>query len=132
MSANPIHILPSVQSPEVLFVPEEGRLLIMGRSVMLDVDEFYQPVIDAFSAFKSERPAAVTLLLDLEYFSYTSLKKIMYFLYDMKEMKDEGSKVEVIWRRNKGDADIAEMVEEMSNLLKLSFTAEYKDAVLTA
>lgn len=99
---------------------------------MLDVDEFYQPIIDAFSAFKNDQPTAVTLLLDLEYFSYTSLKKIMFFLHDMKEMKDNGSKVEVIWRRNKGDADIAEMVEEMSTLLKLSFTAEYKDAALTA
>lgn len=113
------HIPATIQTPEVNFDPENGYYEIGGRSIMLDVEDFYGPLLEQFKMYITSHPQKIRFVLKLNCFSFTSLKRIMFFLYELKNVQDMGSQVEVVWMQKRGEDDLTEIAEELGKILDI-------------
>lgn len=119
MDQSTINIPATIQTPEVIFDPENGYYEIGGRSIMLDVEDFYGPLLEQFKTYIASHPQKIRFVLKLNCFSFTSLKRIMFFLYEIKNAQENGSEAEVIWMQKKGEDDLTEIAEELGKILDI-------------
>jgi len=82
-----------------------GQLLLKGRSMVFDVNLFYQPLIDWVSLLETP---AVDLIIDLDYLNSGSQKKILELLRII-DAKAGITTFNVIWLYETDDEDILEM-----------------------
>ena len=82
-----------------------GQLLLKGRSLVFDVNLFYQPLIDWVS--KLETPA-VDFHIDFDYLNSGSQKKILELL-KIIDAKTGVTTFNVFWLYETDDEDILEM-----------------------
>ena len=47
----PLHIAPTVKTPEIVFQAEDQRLVLSGRSIPENAVDFYRPVLDWAQSF---------------------------------------------------------------------------------
>lgn len=108
---------PTELTPEVVFNSTKNVYLISGKSLMPDPDNFYKPIIEAFEVFTSITPKELTFIFSIDYFNIPSLKRVMFMLYKLKDLKDQGSDVMLKWSYSNSDIrEIGEMAEKMLGL----------------
>lgn len=115
-------------SPRVEF-KTNGRLLLKGRSLFLDVNVFYNPLIDWVSQLKAD---SVKFTIDLEYFNSGSLMKIFELLKIIDASKDVDT-FDVIWKFEKDDDATLEKGQIFNAHLKrtkFTFTEYAEDELL--
>jgi hypothetical protein len=117
-----IEIEPTYKSPKVIFNPSDGRFMIEGKSVLINVEEFYRPLLNWMDDF-IENPTAdrVEFTFDVEYFNLASTKRFLFFLYKLKDLIERGIKVEVNWRYVNNDKYGLETGEDLSQMLGIPF-----------
>jgi hypothetical protein len=91
------------RTPQVEF-KTNGDLLIKGRSVLMDVCLFFQPLIDWVSRLTTE---SVIFNFNLDYFNSSSSKKIFEILRSI-DLNMAVSKFDVIWNYEVNDEVILE------------------------
>jgi hypothetical protein len=108
---------PTELTPEVVFNSTKNVYLISGKSLMPDPDNFYKPILEAFEVFTSIPPKEITFVFSIDYFNIPSLKRVMFILYRLKDLKDNGSDVKLKWNYSNSDAlEMGEMAEKMLGL----------------
>lgn len=125
-----INITPTNSTPEVIF-ETNGNLYMKGRSIILDVDQFYKPLCVWLSLL--EVPA-VRFTIKFDYFNSASSKKILELL----KIIDANNKIKdfnVFWHFETDDEDILEMgqiIEERLRKAKFCFIeyAELSDLTI--
>jgi hypothetical protein len=91
-------------TPQINF-DSSGRLLMKGRSLILNVREFYGPLIEWISMLKVP---VVRFTIDFDYFNSASSKLIL----EMLKLLDSNNNVkdfDVFWHFEKDDEDILEI-----------------------
>ncbi len=99
-----INIEATSSTPQIYF-ETSGRLCMKGRSLILNVNEFYDPLIEWIS--KLNVPA-VRFTIDFDYFNSASSKQIL----EMLKLIDSNNNVkdfDVFWHFEKDDEDILEI-----------------------
>jgi hypothetical protein len=99
-----INIDATSSTPQVNF-NESGKLMMKGRSLILNVKEFYGPLIEWVS--KLNIPV-VRFTIDFDYFNSASSKQIL----EMLKIIDSNNNVkdfDVFWHFEKDDEDILEI-----------------------
>jgi hypothetical protein len=99
-----INIEATSSTPQIIF-NQSGRLLMKGRSLILNVKEFYGPLIEWIS--KLDVPV-IRFTIDFDYFNSASSKQIL----EMLKMLDANNNVkdfDVFWHFEKDDEDILEI-----------------------
>jgi len=99
-----INIEATSSTPQVNF-DLNGKLMMKGRSLLLNVKEFYGPLIEWISILKVP---AVRFTIDFDYFNSASSKQIL----EMLKMVDSNNNVkdfDVFWHFEKDDEDILEI-----------------------
>jgi hypothetical protein len=99
-----INIEATSSTPQVIF-DESGRLMMKGRSLILNVSEFYGPLIDWISKL---HVSFVRFTIDFDYFNSASSKQIL----EMLKIIDSNNNVkdfDVFWHFEKDDEDILEI-----------------------
>ena len=99
-----INIEATSSTPQVNF-DLNGKLMMKGRSLLLNVKEFYGPLIEWISILKVP---AVRFTIDFDYFNSASSKQIL----EMLKMIDSNNNVkdfDVFWHFEKDDEDILEI-----------------------
>lgn len=117
-----IEIEPTYKTPKVVFDPKNGDLIIQGKSILVNVEEFYNPLLNWMTEFidnpTSER---VKFVFDIEYTNVASTKRFLFFLFKLKELKEKGVQVEVDWQYVETDKSILEVGKDLSQMLDLPF-----------
>jgi len=99
-----IYIEATSSTPQVNF-DQSGKLMMKGRSLILNVNEFYNPLIEWISKLNAP---VVRFTIDFDYFNSASSKQIL----EMLKMLDSNNNVkdfDVFWHFEKDDEDILEI-----------------------
>ncbi len=99
-----IYIEATSSTPQVNF-DQSGKLMMKGRSLILNVNEFYNPLIEWISKLNAP---VVRFTIDFDYFNSASSKLIL----EMLKLLDSNNNVkdfDVFWHFEKDDEDILEI-----------------------
>lgn len=118
-----IEIEPTYKSPKVIFDPKSGNMKIEGKSILVNVEEFYKPLINWLDEFITKPTCnSVEFTFDIEYFNLASTKRFMFILIKLKELLNKNIKVNVIWAYSSNDTYSLEMGEDLSQMLDIPIT----------
>jgi len=132
-----LNIKPTLNTPEINFVPESNVFIIRGNSSPEDVRALYYPVIEwikifvddvidgEIDIFSEENP--VRFQTDLEYFNSSSAKFLFDIFCELKRLQDQGLKVVVEWYYEKDDGDQKEAGADIAALVEMEFNFVEKE-----
>ncbi len=116
-----IYIQATEESPEIIFDLEKSIFSIKGKSVVSDVENFYNPVLDWLSEVDGELNENVSFVFDFEYFNISSSKRILFILYKLNDLRKTGKDIRVIWNFSKEDDEMREVGEDYAVMVNVPF-----------
>lgn len=124
-----LRIEASAHTPFVIFNSTSGVMEIRGRSIPEEPEAFWGEVLNWFDEYMKQ-PVSFTLVkIDLEYFNITSSKRILFLLYKLNELVDNGLKAQVEWFYRKSDEDMYEVGQDYAFMVRVPFVfKEYTDS----
>ena len=115
----PLKIEKTANSPEIILNKEEGIFQIVGRSIVENSYDFYNPILSWFEEYFKEPNKATKLSLFIDYLNSSSTLQIMKLIkiFNGKE------NVKVVWAYEEGDENSKETGEEyeLSSNVKFEF-----------
>ena len=117
----PFYLKATETTPEINFDLEKNVFSIKGKSVFLHVDEFYDPILEWLRNLDGKLTQPITVVFDLEYFNIISSKRILFVLYTLNELRNNGSNIEVSWTFSLEDDDMKEVGEDYACMVNLPF-----------
>ncbi len=111
----------SLQTPYIHFDKGSGVMQIKGRSIPDQPDEFWTPVLSWFDSYILSPSSTTTVIIDLEYFNITSSKRILFLLYKLNELSENGFDVKVEWLYRENDEDMYEVGQDYAYMVKVPF-----------
>lgn len=97
----PVVKQPTNYTPFVLFDPS-GKLVLKGRSLMLDAVTFYTPLVEWIKNLETE---SVHFTIEIDYFNTSSSKKLLEIL-KLLDSKNNVKEFVVYWGFESDDDDI--------------------------
>jgi hypothetical protein len=97
-------IIEATSSTPYVAFEVSGNLSLKGRSLILDVGQFYQPLTDWVSQLHCSK---VTFDIDVDYFNSASSKRLLEILKTI-DVNNNVSEFIVIWNFESDDEDILE------------------------
>ena len=122
----PLTIVSTKDTPSVIFEPLKGRFEVSGRSFPLNAKGFYQPVLDWLNSYAQNPNEKTEFVFRLEYFNTPSSKSITDILKILKNIKDNGHNISILWYYEEDDIDILDLGHVFSRIADLPF--EFRDA----
>lgn len=117
----PFYLKATETTPEINFDLDKNVFSIKGKSVFLHVDEFYDPILEWLKNLDGKLTQPITVVFDLEYFNIISSKRILFVLYTLNELRNNGSDIEVSWTFSLEDDDMKEVGEDYACMVNLPF-----------
>lgn len=111
----------TAKTPYVNLNPKTGEMVLQGRSIPGDVDQFWSPILSWFYAYSYAPAKHTQVTVHLEYFNITTSKRLMYLLNKMHEMHQAGHSIKIDWLYYKNDEDMKEVGMDYSSLTKIPF-----------
>ncbi len=106
-------------TPKVLFNPDEGILVIEGRSIPENPEELYNKLILWLKEYFLSPQDHTELKFSLEYVNSGSTKFLLELMRIIKKGADQGASIRIKWHYEEEDEAIQELGEhfiEMANL----------------
>jgi hypothetical protein len=125
-----VEIVPTSNTPRVIFDPVSNIFEITGESRPFDVPSFYQPLLSWLDDFNQELSKAKNpsgsfeFKFNLEYFNSLSAKYILDLCKKLSKIRSDGHPINVLWQYESGDDYMYESGQEMSRISKLPFIYE--------
>lgn len=121
---------PTKTTPYVRLDAEEGVFVIAGRSIPIDAERFYRPILNWIDELASENPDRIEFCLRFDFFNIASSKRVLFILYKLAEMQNSGSDVLVRWMYERYDEDMLEIGQDYNLMIdELRFVFEEYDVV---
>jgi hypothetical protein len=121
---------PSKTTPYVRLDAEKGTFVISGRSIPIDAEAFYRPILDQLEELAREHPDRVEFCFKFDFFNIASSKRVLFILYKLAEMQNAGTSVIVRWMYEKFDDDMLEIGKDYSVMIdELYFVFEEYETV---
>lgn len=111
----------TLKTPEVNFDPSKGIFSIKGKSVPEDAAAFYDELLEWIENYAISPQEETVLTIDLEYFNISSSKRLLFLLYKLNDMMDNGNNVRIKWMYNEDDEDMFEVGQDYAFMVKLPF-----------
>ncbi len=121
----------SPQTPSIHFNELSGVMKITGRSIPDQPDEFWQPILSWFDLYLLTPAKSTTVMINLEYFNITSSKRILFLLYKLNELSENGFAVKVEWLYRDTDEDMYEVGQDYAYMVRVPFEFKmYEDLAI--
>lgn len=118
----------TVQTPSLHFSVISGVLAIRGRAIQNDPEEFWSGAIEWFESYLTSPNQLTEFRIDLEYFNISASKRILYLLYKLSGLIENGLQAKVSWLYKETDEDMFELGKDFEYMLKVPFEfIAYKD-----
>jgi hypothetical protein len=117
----------SPQTPLIHFDGSTGLMQIKGRSIPDQPDEFWNPILNWFDFYLSNPASQTVFKIDLEYFNISSSKRILFLLYKLNELSENGHSVKVQWLYRDSDEDMYEVGQDYAYMVKVPFEFKMYD-----
>lgn len=119
-----LKIEPYLQTPEIDFNPDTGKLLLSGKSYPADAIDFYRPIIEWSKEYVKSPQKKTELICDIEYLNSASQKQLVELIMAFKPLNNSENEILVVWKYEEGDDDILAVGELIEYELKLPFKYE--------
>lgn len=114
-------------TPYVHLDAVKKNFVIAGRSIPIDAELFFRPVLNWLERFADTSPKAgkLTFVFSIDFFNIASSKRILFILYQLAEMQKMGWVITIVWKYEKNDADMLEIGKDYALMVqKLHFIFE--------
>ena len=111
----------STETPMIHFNPDNGLMEIKGRAIPKDSDDYWMPILSWFESYIQNPNEETTIKIYLDYFNISSSKRILFLLYKLNELAENGKKVCVIWQYREEDEDMFEVGQDYAYMVKVPF-----------
>jgi hypothetical protein len=111
----------SPKTPTIKFNPEEGKLLIQGRSIPENSIDFYKPLVDILEEYAGNVKPATRVDIVLEYFNTSSSKCILDVFKKLEKINEAGGGVAINWHYEEDDEDMLEAGEDYQAIINIPF-----------
>ena len=111
----------SPKTPTIKFSPEDGKLLIKGRSIPENSIEFYKPLVDALENYASSPKDSTNVDIVLEYFNTSSSKCILDVFKKLEKINSDSDGVTINWHYEEDDEDMLEAGEDYESIIRVPF-----------
>lgn len=112
----------SAKTPSVLFLAQEGKLELKGRSIPENSIEFYKPLLDWLDVYGTDPQEQTILDMKLEYFNTSSSKCILDLFKKLEDINRGNTQINVNWFFEEDDEDMEEAGEDYQAIINLPFT----------
>ncbi|MEQ8624087.1 MAG: DUF1987 domain-containing protein [Vicingaceae bacterium] len=109
------------KTPTIKFQPQDGKLLIQGRSIPENSIEFYKPLVDSLEAYAGTPKETTSVDIVLEYFNTSSSKCILDVFKKLEKINAEKSGVIINWHYEEDDEDMLEAGEDYQAIINIPF-----------
>jgi len=109
------------KTPQISFNGESGLMLIKGRSIPNEAEDFWTEVLEWFDHYASKPNLSTVVKIDLEYFNISSSKQLLLFLYKLNELNLSNFSVKVEWYYREDDLDMYEVGQDYAFMVKVPF-----------
>lgn len=109
-------ISPTFVTPEVIFDPAHGSFSISGKSILMDVNDFYIPLISWLEKFATQETRPVEFTFRVTHCNLPSAKRLMLMVYILNTMHKREQNLSVIWHYCLEDEGMQELGEELQSL----------------
>jgi len=118
---DPILLDGTPKTPDIKFDPEQGSLLLRGRSIPENSIEFYKPLVEWFENYSASPRAKTTIEIQLEYFNTSSSKCLLDLLKQAEGMWKNGNEIVINWYYEEDDEDMLEAGEDYQSIIDVPF-----------
>lgn len=109
----------TLSTPEVILDPKSNTYQISGRSLPIEADIFYKPILTWFDeVLENQTLNSIQLEIKLEYFNIASSKRILFILYKLLKLQEQGVHILVRWIYESTDEDMLELGRDYSSLVE--------------
>jgi hypothetical protein len=115
-----LNIEPTKRSPWVVL--EQGKMFIMGRSIIENPGVFFEPVHKWVSGRAKGKPDKIRIDLGFDYVNTGSIKWLYILLRDLSEMNGIFENAVINWYYEQGDDDMCELGFILRSLVDCPFT----------
>ncbi len=116
MPSKSLHINPTFVTPSVNFDLSANEFSIDGKSILMDVDEFYAPLLEWLENFASSHNEPVEFSFRVTHCNLPSAKILMLMVYILNTMHKRANNLHVIWHYCMEDEGMQELGEELQSL----------------
>lgn len=109
------------KTPTIKFDPEDGKLLIQGRSIPENSIEFYKPLVDQLESYAGSPKDNTKVDIVLEYFNTSSSKCILDVFKKLEKINADNSEVVINWHYEEDDEDMLEAGEDYQAIINIPF-----------
>lgn len=103
---DPISISATEATPSIEFKPEDGLLVIKGRSHPENAKIFYGPLINWCESYVQDPPPKTTLRIQLEHFNTISSKALLDVFRSLKPITNQEKELVVDWYYESDDEEL--------------------------
>lgn len=118
MKIEPIHILPSGNTPEVILNPE-GKLRITGRAIDESRTKFTEQLMIWVDTYLMDPPDRTETVIALEYMNSFNAIFISSVLRKLARVNQQKKKLVIKWYIEKDDDDLLERAEHISSAFNI-------------
>jgi hypothetical protein len=118
---NNINIKATQSTPAVSFIPSEGKIEIIGRSIPENAIEFYEELLNQIEAYLIKPHKLTEVTIQLDYFNSSSSVSILNMLKLLKQLYGNGFEVNVKWIYEEDDDDILNAGKNYQTILNIPF-----------
>lgn len=101
---------------------EEGRIFIMGRSIIENPSIFFEPLYNWIGRYINENPPDTVIELGFEYINTGSIKWLYLVLRELSGTPNLSEFARINWYYEQGDEDMGELGFILRSLMDCSFT----------
>ena len=123
---NQLVIEKTKHTPEILFDATQNSLIIKGRSLPENANEFYKPILNWITNYVNLKPQKTNISFDLDYFNTASAKAIFSILRKLETLHKENENTEAIWYYDVEDEDLKDVGIEFKNIFKFPILVKEK------
>lgn len=127
MGNNRLHIDHSKRTPLVIF--EEGKLFIIGRSIIENPAEFYSPIFSFLTQYISDYQRGIDFYFAFEHINTGSVKWMFVLLKELLNNHGISPTSSVNWYYEKDDDDLQELGYIFRSLVPCKFSITEVDAI---
>jgi hypothetical protein len=119
---------PTKSTPYVHLDHKEGTYLLAGRSIPIDAELFFRPILNWIDALTEDMVSVIDFHFRFDFFNIASSKRILFILYKLAELQKKGVRVNVRWMYERFDEDMLEIGQDYSVMIEdLNFRFEEYD-----
>lgn len=122
-----LNIEATKRTPRVCF--KEGKLYLVGRSIIENPSKFYDPIFYTISQYLSSEHNGLTIYFAFEHINTGSVKWLYVLLKDMLDANGVVSRSSVNWVFEKDDDDMEELGCLFQSLVSCEFSVIQIDSI---